>query len=68
MFYLPTLIQACAYANLGNARFIECESSNAIDCLQKINGCNFDAVEYCGCWESEDAYIYYRNKDKGQIR
>lgn len=68
MFYLPTLIQACAYANLGNARFIECKSPNAIDCLQKINGCNFDAVEYCGCWESEDAYIYYRNKDKGQIR
>lgn len=62
MFYLPTLIPACASASLGNARFIECKSPNAIDCLKKINGCNFAAVEYCGCWESEDAYIYYRDK------
>jgi hypothetical protein len=68
MFYLPTLIPACASASLGNARFIECKSPNAIDCLKKINGCNFAAVEYCGCWESEDAYIYYRNKDKGLNR
>ena len=68
MFYLPTLIPACASASLGNARFIECKSPNDVQCLKKINGCNFAAVEYCGCWESEDAYIYYRNKDKGLNR